>query len=423
MSDWRLWWYYCFQIAGGLTLLLMLVTVLSPWNRVRCNPVLTSYCATWVISAPMMCLLLFANRVTGPPPSHGLCLASAALVMSQTNLVATSGLALVAHVYTLLAPSVKHRFSSPWFLNVKLLAIGPYVIFSITVLTVLGLGLRHPDKVHRSVFYCVVDIDVLTIVVGVYNVICLVAVMFFEVLIIIGMRREHPASISQRVEPQLLWRVVLFGIYASAGLGLAIQSAIDWTSVICDMFLATFGFAMFITFGSQKAIVNQWKANVTYPCRRIKEVTTSRTATFSHTSGSSSNGKRGKHSSSLPDNARIPVRPPPRSQQDARISRLPSFPVAVPEDDVLDAYGSTELATKDGRKDIDPFTITTVDEVDSLDLPPERKYSSRVPRFMSARRPPHEVSTEGNTTLDQNDTTISFAPPGSTIHSTPSYMQ
>ncbi|KZW00670.1 hypothetical protein EXIGLDRAFT_720899 [Exidia glandulosa HHB12029] len=429
MGDWRLWWYYGIQLAGGACLVLMLATVFSPWNRVRCNPVLTSFCVTWLLTTPILCFLLFTRSATGDPPSQGVCLASAALVMSQTNLVATAGLALVAHVYTLLSASLRHRFTSPWFLNIALLVAAPYAVFTLTVFIVLGLGLAHPDKVHRVVFYCVVDIDALTITIGVYDAICLVATIFFEILIVIGMRREHPSSFSHRIEPQLVWRVALFGVYALIALGLSIFSAVDWTSVVPDMVLCTFALAMFVTFGSQKAILSQWQSNLTYPCRRVKEASGSKLVHLPSGSGSSFSGKKAKGmgSSDSPAPTRVPA---PRVHFKTR----GGVPAAVPEDDIVDINGSHELMEIGGdpdRKNLDPFTITTIDEVDSFDAPVERKYSSRVPRFMNP--PPrrqhhlsttlHEASTNGGTTFEQNDTRISFAPPGSTIHSTPSYMQ
>ncbi|EJD55153.1 hypothetical protein AURDEDRAFT_155384 [Auricularia subglabra TFB-10046 SS5] len=432
MGDWRLWWYYGVQLAGGFCLLLMLATVFSPWNRVRCNPILCSFCVTWLLTTPILCLLLFTRTVTGPPPPQSVCLASATLVMSQTNMVATAGLALVAHVHALVAPSQRHKFISPWFLNVKLLVIAPYAVFVATIFVVLGLGLSNPHKVHRVLFYCVVDIDILTIVIGVYDVICLLATVVFEILIVVGLRREHSSSFAHRIEPQLAWRVALFGVYALIALGLSVVSAIDWTSVVPDMILCTFAIAMFFTFGSQKAIANQWKHNFTWPCRRYKEGASNKPVGLpSFGSGTSFSGKRPKGPGSS-DTLPIPLTKqttpnPPRS------TRPSKRPDPVPDEGAVELSAAGGAPERDRRGgNLDPFEITTIEEVDSFDAPPVRKYSSRVPRFAGGPPPrrnhilsttTYEADTLGGTTFEQNDTRISFAPPASTIHSTPSYMQ
>lgn len=184
--------------------------------------------------------------------------------------------------------------------------------------------------------------------------------------------------------------------------------------------------------------MNQWKATLAYPCRRAKEVKENKLVHLpSQGSGSSLSGKKAKGagSSDSPTPRKTRNYPAARVQfASGAPSRSSAYPKAIPEDDVVDISDSTELDEMGGdrdRKDLDPFTISTIEELDSFDRPPQRKYSSRVPRFTNppSRRQQvlsttmHDSSMNEGTTFDQHETRISFAPAASTIHSVPSYMQ
>lgn len=73
-----------------------------------------------------------------------------------------------------------------------------------------------------------------------------------SVLIFINMRRENPLNFAHRIEPSLVWRVMVFGFYAVLALGLAIWSAVDWDAKAADLIFATFAFGMWCAFGTQK---------------------------------------------------------------------------------------------------------------------------------------------------------------------------
>jgi len=116
-ADWRIYFYFIFLVIGGVGMTLLLVTMLWPSkHRKPRNPLLISLCFSWWISTfPCLCLLYYAGQVTGPPPTYGVCLSSAALTIGQAvfivpqtvhglipclprNRVATTAPSLVFHV-------------------------------------------------------------------------------------------------------------------------------------------------------------------------------------------------------------------------------------------------------------------------------------------------------------------------------------
>ncbi|KAH7104454.1 hypothetical protein BKA62DRAFT_461374 [Auriculariales sp. MPI-PUGE-AT-0066] len=430
MHEWQYYWYYACELAGGALLACLLVTVFWPGNRIRCNPVLTSYCMAWLLSTPVMCLLLFARQVKGPPPSNAICAASAALVMSQTHLTSTAGLALVIHVYTLLATSMRHRFALPSFLSIRLLIAIPYVVFGISSIVVGALAGANPDRVRRAYFYCVYDSDALNIVSGVYDAICLITVFYFEVLIFINFRREKRAVVANRVDPSLVWRVLIFGVYAAIGLGLAVWSALDWASPDADSVFATFALGMFVTFGTQKAVLERWKRLLFCSFARQKD---------SESKGSGSTTPRHpKRNAQTARSHKLPRFPFRNGAGGAGDSAYPQTPQGVGSSDGKRTQATVEFeATLDlkdikrhrtrGKAHLDPFdessdSDTGVEHLDS-ESPPQTSTGSIPLSPRATYQPRRQMESYEITSATAGDTIISFAPADSMVRSIPSYMR
>ncbi|KAH7104455.1 hypothetical protein BKA62DRAFT_461372 [Auriculariales sp. MPI-PUGE-AT-0066] len=372
MGDPQLYWYFGCQLLGGGLLACMLVTVLWPWSRVRCNPVLTSFCMTWLLSVPMMCLLLFTRQLTGPQPTASVCAASAALVMSQSHLSGTAGLALVAHVYTLLATSLRHRFILPPFFSVKLLTVIPYIVFGVSAIAIGIVGATHPANLKRAKFYCVYDSTPLTVVTALYDALCVLGIIFFEFLIFVNIRRENIASFAHRVEPSLVWRVLVLGVYVTIGFGLAIWASIDWSTTISDLIFATFGIGMFAVFGTQKAIVERWKGLLSCSCIRPKD-----DLGVSSRSGGSKSTVTGLYTPRLPS-VKVPQATrasyDPASRDSQPLSRRhPSYPIVSPSTprEIGTPHGSRRSRTTHGSgSSSDMLSTTPVDFRSSIYFSP-----------------------------------------------------
>ncbi|KAI0073555.1 hypothetical protein K474DRAFT_184261 [Panus rudis PR-1116 ss-1] len=94
--DWRIYLYATLHLLGGLGLTLLLCTMLWPSKPRRTrNPLLISLCLSWWITPfPCVMFLYYVGQIAGPPPSQGICLASAVMTMGQPILVATTAPAL-----------------------------------------------------------------------------------------------------------------------------------------------------------------------------------------------------------------------------------------------------------------------------------------------------------------------------------------
>ncbi|KAI0783222.1 hypothetical protein C8Q75DRAFT_470918 [Abortiporus biennis] len=241
-ADWRIYFYFIFQIVGAIGLTVLLVTMLWPSKqRKPRNPLLLSLCFSWWISTfPCLCLLYYTGQVTGPPPSFGVCLSSAALTMAQQVLVATTAPALVFHVWLVVKKAVSARFSGDnWMYWTTIICVSvPYVLFLIFAGATIGMGLKEPDLVYRVVFYCTVNDIQLMEALGVVGTCGMVISVVFEIWTVLLLRRNK-ARIQQlskdrtTFDMSLIIRVCIFGIYVLLGLCLNIISIIDWANSCC----------------------------------------------------------------------------------------------------------------------------------------------------------------------------------------------
>jgi len=243
--------------ASGIMLTLLLISF-GATKGTRRTPVLVSMAVSWLLAAfPSSMILYITNTITGPPPSFSVCLTSSALIMAQTPLNATCAICLVYHIWKLLQDSSTKL--SGGSTRIYLLVILPYVIFIISIVAVVVVGLLDPASVSRKTFYCVVDKTGLTIFLGVYSAICCIAAFVLEVLIAIKLRRNRHEVIASGMDVSLVIRVVAFGITILWGLVLACLAIQDWYSVIPDLCFATFGIIFFFIFASQADIINLWR--------------------------------------------------------------------------------------------------------------------------------------------------------------------
>lgn len=56
----------------------------------------------------------------------------------------------------------------------------PYVAWVMAIVAVVAIGAYHPVSVSRKTFYCIVDRTDLTVVLGVYSMICCISTCVLE---------------------------------------------------------------------------------------------------------------------------------------------------------------------------------------------------------------------------------------------------
>ncbi|KAI0689333.1 hypothetical protein BC835DRAFT_257569 [Cytidiella melzeri] len=224
-------------------------------------------CFSWWISTfPCLCILYYTGQVVGPPPTQAVCLASASLTMAQTILVASTGPALILHIWLVVRTAINPRLvGDTWIRRSTFFCLGmPYLLFICTVLAVASVGLWKPHIVHRVKFYCIVEDASLTKTISICGVIFVGVAIFLEVwtVILLCRNRVFIGRLSREgyeLDFPLILRVCVFGLYVFLGLCLEVMSLIRWTSPILDLFFSTFSIAVFVVFGTQRDIWHVWR--------------------------------------------------------------------------------------------------------------------------------------------------------------------
>ncbi|GJE93143.1 hypothetical protein PsYK624_093020 [Phanerochaete sordida] len=278
--DWRTWFYLVAQLVGGAGLTLLLATMLWPTSKRKPrNPLLISLCLSWwITSFPSVLLLYYAGQVTGPPPAHNLCLASAVLTMSQAVLAALTALSLIFHIWLVIQTAIGAKFTDDRlipFSTMVCLAV-PWTSYTAVAFAVLGLGLHEPQSVQREGFYCVVNDKHLTQVLGVVGSVAMLGAIIFEVwtVVLLCKNRSCLKQLSRdgrRLDFSLVSRVCVFGAYILLGLVLSVGSVMDWSRRTIDMLYCTFPIAVFIVFGTQPDIWRIW-------CDASRQITSRRSS-------------------------------------------------------------------------------------------------------------------------------------------------
>ncbi|KAI0089610.1 hypothetical protein BDY19DRAFT_905906 [Irpex rosettiformis] len=266
--DWETYFYIIAQLVGGMGLSVLLVTLVwSSSKRRPRNPLLISLCFSWWLSTfPCLCILYYANQVVGPPPSPAVCLASASLTMAQSVMVAFTGPALILHVWLVVRAAISRRFVEDiWVRRTAVICIIlPYMLFIITALSALWVGLKEPHLVYRVKFYCVVEGHILTKAVSACGLFFVGSAIILEALTVAMLYRHriivrHLSREGYGLDFPLVLRVCVFGLYVVLGLCLEIQSLFHWTNPISDLFFSTFSIAVFIVFGTQPETWQIWR--------------------------------------------------------------------------------------------------------------------------------------------------------------------
>ncbi|KDQ56752.1 hypothetical protein JAAARDRAFT_70452 [Jaapia argillacea MUCL 33604] len=263
-GDWRKGFYFCALMAGGGLDTLLLATLLLRSNAKR-NPILISLIFSWWISIfPCLPLLYYSGHASGPPPPFATCLASASLVMAQAAMAASTAAAIVFHIWFLVRTALRPltnqgaSLSVITALNELQLLIVPYVLFTVTALVILKLGLSDHAKVSRANFYCVVDSAVPSALVGTVCVITLLSAVIFGAWTLSILHQSQSRLTQLGIDTSLIVRVVIFGVYIFIALCFSAASITDWTDPTYDLFLSTCGIAVFIIFGTQKDLYRTW---------------------------------------------------------------------------------------------------------------------------------------------------------------------
>ncbi|KAF5363741.1 hypothetical protein D9756_000608 [Leucocoprinus leucothites] len=271
----------------GLPLLLAIVLFSK---RIHRHITFINLCVAFIIIGVSSSLLLYAGSFEGPEPSQMLCLLQASLLYGMPGLSSMAALMLVLHMFLVIRAHYhgqeyldRDHPLKLWAVRTTLLAdstsdphrvllqmaVSPYIVFFVCVLTTAAMGASHPERVSRNrrFFYCSLDSLPLTNTLTTVSAVILVATAVLEVWTIIILYRKWKIqrdSFPTRgaLELSLPFRIITFGFYIIIALSLnripislSLLSIKSPESPVPDLMIATAATVVMLVFGTQKDIL------------------------------------------------------------------------------------------------------------------------------------------------------------------------
>ncbi|KAI0797330.1 hypothetical protein BC629DRAFT_1439211 [Irpex lacteus] len=152
----------------------------------------------------------------------------------------------VNHIWLVVRAAISSRFANEAWIRRTIIVclILPYLLFISTAVTAVYVGLKEPQHVYRVKFYCIVDNSVLTRIVSIYGLVFVGGAIILEAWTVWLLYRnrviiKHLSREGTGLDPALILRVCVFGLYIFLGFCLEVLSLFRWTSSTCDIFFST----------------------------------------------------------------------------------------------------------------------------------------------------------------------------------------
>lgn len=261
-------WLFFYLAGGHVTLPVLTCTFM--FSRAKRHPVLINMCLTWIITSIIACILFYAGQYGSDGPDRGLCMGQAALMQfAVPPMISVSSFAIIYHVWTTVRTSLQKELprSLNWMRTFRttLLLVMPYIAFATFGITGAILAANNPHEVSltRRKLYCSVNHSPLSVIVAMFTAVVLLTTIYYEVRICIVLRRNwiglrnSGQEDNTGVDPHLIVRVAVFGVYVIVGFILSLVSVFVSTAAP-DMFIATVPLVITFVFGIQADIQGEW---------------------------------------------------------------------------------------------------------------------------------------------------------------------
>ncbi|KAJ7761501.1 hypothetical protein DFH07DRAFT_815204 [Mycena maculata] len=254
-------WIY-FNVVSNTVLLPILVATFLFSKRVKRHPSLVNVCITWILSGVFSLLLFYAGQQSGPEPQKALCIAQTTLLYGITPMWTVAVFIMLYNMILVLNKDSKTEVVSRPKLFLMLSA--PYVTQIAFSIAALVESVAHPADVTRArrFFYCALHFSPLSMAMSLFTAIVGVGIgiqmVYLNVLLYRNWHGMRDAGMPSRIDLQLFLRVLIFGVYLIFGFVANILSMADTRSVVPDMYAATIGTVVFLSFGTQADVLRTW---------------------------------------------------------------------------------------------------------------------------------------------------------------------
>ncbi|KAF9013253.1 hypothetical protein BDQ17DRAFT_1536934 [Cyathus striatus] len=252
-------WIYFNLIFNTLLLPLLVFTFIFS-KKAKRHAALVNMCITWILSGVFSLFIFYAGEYgPGIKPPKMLCIAQTSLLYGIAPMWAVSVLMLMVYISMAFRkpPKLATGFS------MILLLAAPYIteiLFSLATL-VLAMKSGHVGN-HMEVYYCTLSNQSLLVTMGLFTTIVGLMIILLEVYLAmivyrVWQGRKHAGESSQ-IDFQILVRVLVFSAYIIFGMVMGIMKTVSPKSVLPDMYAATAGAVVFLTFATQADVIRVW---------------------------------------------------------------------------------------------------------------------------------------------------------------------
>ncbi|KAK0203932.1 hypothetical protein DFS33DRAFT_845524 [Desarmillaria ectypa] len=248
------------EILGAACFFLIASTALLS-RRVQRHLTWFSFCVSWIISCISYVLLAIAGQAMEAQPTFGLCVTQAALIYAAPPLTGCTTFSLSFYMLTHMKSSLNNSPVRGVSLSMRLVLLGPYLIWSGIFIGILVSGIKEPILVRKALngTYCDVKSHIPSKVSSLVVVISTMGVITISVFVVVQLYRNRRRLGSSTEYVAAAVRVVTFGL---VGLLALVVSAIyvftNRQDAEFDIILALLPNFAVVIFGSQADIVRVW---------------------------------------------------------------------------------------------------------------------------------------------------------------------
>ncbi|KAF8578383.1 hypothetical protein K439DRAFT_1638919 [Ramaria rubella] len=265
------------QLAGQITLPILIATLLFHKRIARRNPTVINLCIVWTLATIPPELLFYAGKYkhNGPAPGDFLCLVQAATISAVPPMAAMAYLSVVIHAATVIYEIIHHSAVRAFTLDIRMIFLlsSPYLVFFAFSIVIAVVGAQNPVDIRQELFFCEVLDHGLSVPVFSFTIVVVMCTLLGQLWIAIAFyrnvlkrrRRDSDGSDTTRVSSvmdiQLLIRMVAFTAFEIIIVVASVASIFEPRLGPAQLLLATPPFAVFLIFATSKDVFGAW-----FPC-------------------------------------------------------------------------------------------------------------------------------------------------------------
>ncbi|KAH8831189.1 hypothetical protein DL96DRAFT_1705628 [Flagelloscypha sp. PMI_526] len=251
--------FHALYVLGAVTLTALFTTAAIS-RSIHRNLAWYSFIASWIIGSISFSFLFLSGQWDVLNPNHSICIVSAALVYSAPPLNACTSALLIFPLWYGLRISMYTGKPASFLLNF-LVALVPFLIWIIFLVSILVFNIHHPSLVtpNENFTYCVVSQLTIHRLPSIFVAVVAVLAIGFEIDLIFLVYKSYRSNLKDKVPFNSFIRIIIFSVFALVALGSGIWSAFTpYHSITKDIAVASLPVVTFLVFGTQRDILNAW---------------------------------------------------------------------------------------------------------------------------------------------------------------------